>query len=321
MRLHSSAHALAVLACLVGSSRIASADGAPDLWRPPKMHTENWPTTEQIGGAAVLLPPNFHSTGNSSGLVDEKTFVSGRKREITIGAGRAPRSQRTTSTMERISAPTPGMPADDGVQTSQISSCTTTISGRQVEITFESATLADRSTSDASNSGTTYSLTAHFPSSGSLGEMFIVFRTDMRSEISDYRQLFWAVTFDNGSRPSSATSASATPAAAPCVQKPDKSLPVPDAVLDTALVQTLFTGSGTAPHGFALMSLAFNGSGALTNISVVQSDLPDAAQKQLATLVASNLKAHDKHTPSSFMLRVDAADASLQYAVQPACSK
>lgn len=213
------------------------------------------------------------------------------------------------------------MPADDGVQTSQLSSCTTTISGRRVEITLGSSTLVDRSASDASSSGTTYTLTAHFPASGSLGEMFILFQTDIRSEISDYRQLFWAATFDNGASPASATSASATPAAALCVQKPDKSLPTPDAVLDTALVQALFSGSGPAPHGFALMALAFNGSGTLTNISVVQSDLPDPAQKQLATLVASNLKAHDKHTSSSFMLRVDAAEASFRYAVQPACAK
>jgi hypothetical protein len=98
-------------------------------------------------------------------------------------------------------------------------------------------------------------------------------------------------------------------------------LPAADAVLDTALVQTLIASAGPAPRGFAVMALEFDPSGALTGISVAQSDLPDPAQKQLATLVASNLKPHDAHTPAAYMLRVDAGDAGLHYAVQPACAR
>ena len=106
-----------------------------------------------------------------------------------------------------------------------------------------------------------------------------------------------------------------------CNQKPDSKLPTADAVVDTALVQSLMAGSGPAPKGFAQMALRFD-KGALVNIAVLPtSDLPDPVQRQLATLVASNLKPHDKKTPSTFILRVDSKDDGLHYAVEPPCSK
>jgi hypothetical protein len=211
----------------------------------------------------------------------------------------------------------------------QISSCETTINGRLVGITFSSVTVNDRSLSDASNSGTTFRIMAHYYAAPPHGEMFVAFDTDVRSEISNYRQLFWAVTFDGSAPPSSAPAKPAAPGAAPgvvaaapapCAPKADPSLPAPDAVLDTALVQSILSSAGPVPHGFALMSLKFDDKGALTNISVPQSDLPDASQRQLATLVASNLKPHDKHAPSSYTLRVDAADTGLHYTVGGACA-
>jgi hypothetical protein len=320
-----SARSLALIGCILATSRGALAESAPDLCAPPKMHTEQWPTTEQVGGATILLPPDFHATGNSSGLVDEKYFVSGRHRQIIIGTGSAPKSMtRTTSTIERLpSSDSSGMAANEGSSMTQISSCQATINGRSVEITFSSITSPDRSASDASNAGTLYRIAARFLAPAAQDEMFIVFESDVRSEIADYRQLFWTVSFDSAppqGAPAQSTSAAKT-APPPCVPKPDPSLPALGAVLDTALVQSLVASTGPVPHGFALMSLKFDGKGALTSISVPQSDLPDPAQKQLATLVASNLKPHDKHTPSSYTLRVDASDTGLRYAVQGACAK
>ena len=328
MRHSRSARSLALIGCILATSRGALAESAPDLCAPPKMHTEKWPTTEQVGGATILLPPDFHATGNSSGLVDEKYFVSGRHRQIIVGTGPVPRSMtRTTSTIERLlSGGSPGMAADEGFSTTQISSCQATINGRSVEITFSSVTSPDRSASDASNAGTLYRIAARFLAPAARDEIFIVFESDVRSEIADYRQIFWTVSFDSAPPQtgapgqSTASAKPAAPAPPPCVPKPDPSLPALDAVLDTALVQSLIASTGPVPHGFALMSLKFDGKGALTSISVPQSDLPDPAQKQLATLIASNLKPHDKHTPSSYTLRVDAADTGLRYAVQGACA-
>jgi hypothetical protein len=60
---------------------------------------------------------------------------------------------------------------------------------------------------------------------------------------------------------------------------------------------------------------------ALAGINVTQSDLPDPAQKQLATLIASNLRPHDAKSPPTFVLRVDTQDQGLHYTVQGDCAQ
>lgn len=312
---------------MLATSRGALAESAPDLCAPPKMQTEKWPTTEQVGGATVLLPPGFRPSSSARGPVDEKYFVSGH-REIIIGPGAAPKSDAMiTTSIEKLPAAMPSGMSDDSPAMTQLSSCETTINGRRVQITLSSLMSHAQGAPDGGASASFYLILARFFAAPPNGEMFIAFETDSRSEISSYRQIFWAATFDGSAPPSSAPAkpaargaVAAAPAAPPCVPKPDPSLPAPDAVLDTALVQSLLASAGPVPHGFALMSLKFDGKGALTNISVPESDLPEPAQRQLATLVASNLKPHDKHTPSTYMLRVDAADTGLHYTVQGACA-
>lgn len=113
-------------------------------------------------------------------------------------------------------------------------------------------------------------------------------------------------------------------AAAPalqCVARPEPNLPALHVVLDTALLQMLVANaSPKIPHGFEVIALRFDDAGDVAGISVSQSDLPDATQRQLTTFVASNLKPHDAHAPSSFRLRVEVQDAGLRYTVQPACT-
>ena len=330
MRSHRFVHSLTIVGCVIATGRGVLAERAPDLCVPPKMQTEKWPTTEQVGGATVLLPPGFHSATVAGAGSGERYFVNGH-REIIVGPGAAPRSDAmTTSSVEKLSPAQPSGMADNSPQTTQLSSCETTINGHHVEITLSSST---GTSNPATSSGpSSYLLIARFYAAPPVGEMFVAFETVTRSEISNYRQLFWAVTFDSDAPAASTPAKPAAPGAAggtvavapappPCVPKPDPKLPGPDAVLDTALVQSLLASSGPVPHGFALMSLKFDGKGALTNISVPQSDLPDPAQRQLATLIASNLKPHDKHTPSSFTLRVDAADSGLHYTVGGACTQ
>lgn len=149
------------------------------------------------------------------------------------------------------------------------------------------------------------------------------------------RQIFWTANFGGApaqmseapAQGSSAAPAFASampapmPAATPvCVPKADPTLPAASAVLDSALVQMLVSGAGPMPKGYALMALKFDGA-SLAGINVAQSDLPDPTQKQLATLVASNLKPHDTKSPSSFVLRVDTQDQGLHYSVQAACAQ
>ena len=329
MHLHWSVRSLAIIASVIATGRGALAERAPDLCAPPKMQTEKWPTTEQVGGATVLLPPGFHSATAAGGASGERYFVSGH-REIIIGPGAAPKSDAmTTTSIEKLPPAQPSGMADNSPQMTQLSSCETTINGHHVEITLSSAMVHSNGAPDGGGSGSSYLLLARFYAAAPVGEMFVAFETDSRSEISNYRQIFWAVTFDGSAPLSSAPAKQAARGAAPgvvaaapapCTPKPDPSLPAPDAVLDTALVQSILSSAGPVPHGFALMSLKFDDKGALTNISVPQSDLPDASQRQLATLVASNLKPHDKHAPSSYTLRVDAADTGLRYTVGGACA-
>jgi hypothetical protein len=323
--LHKSVQFIVIAICLSTATARALAEQREDLCSPPKMQTEKWPGTEQVAGATILLPPGFRSARSATGGVDEKYFVSGH-REIIIGAGATPKSDAmTTTSVERISTPSPSPVIDDSPSMIQRSSCETTINGRRVEITLSSSMSHGQASLDGGASPSFYVIVAHFLATPPLGDMFIAFETDSRSEISSYRQIFWTATFD-GSVPTSSAPAKSVAlgaganASPPCIAKPDPSLPAADAVLDTALLQALVKSSGPPLRGFALLSLTFNGSGELTNISVAQSDLPDAAQRQLATLVASNLEPHDKHAPSKFMLRVDAQDAGLHYATQPACS-
>ncbi|MDQ2766879.1 MAG: hypothetical protein M3Y30_06955, partial [Gemmatimonadota bacterium] len=313
---------LAIVGCILTTSRTARAESAPNLCAPPKMQTEKWPTTEQVGGATILLPPGFRSATSARGSADEHYFLSGH-REIIIGPGAEQKSDAlTTTSVERLSNTSSGYVPDDSPTMSQLSTCETTINGRRVQITLSTSTSHGQAPS-GTVPASFYRIVARFLAAPPAGEMFIAFETDSRSEISSYRQIFWTATFDGSAPPSSAPMKAAAPgavAAAPaqpaCVPKPDPSLPTPDAVLDTGLVQSLISGTGPMPRGFALMSLKFDGKGVLTNISVPESDLPEPAQRQLATLVASNLKPHDKHTPSSYTLRVDAADTGLHYTVQ-----
>jgi hypothetical protein len=108
----------------------------------------------------------------------------------------------------------------------------------------------------------------------------------------------------------------AVPAPA-CVPKVEPNLPTLEAVLDTALVQMLVSNAAPPiPHGFEVMTLRFNDSGGVAGIAVSQSDLPNATQRQLTTLVASNLKQHDAAAPSAFQLRVESKSTGMQYAVQ-----
>jgi hypothetical protein len=40
-------------------------------------------------------------------------------------------------------------------------------------------------------------------------------------------------------------------------------------------------------------------------------------QHVLSSVIATNLKPHDAHAPSTFLLRIDSSDAGLRYSVLP----
>ncbi|HEV7703949.1 MAG TPA: hypothetical protein VGO46_06630 [Gemmatimonadaceae bacterium] len=328
---------LAWLTTVVGA---ASAETTGDICSAPKMQTEKWRPISEAGGLTMLLPPGYAARGNqtvsdrgSSSLgfasaqsttnmsdhnsADSHFYYQGQHRIIGVGSGSGP-SMLTTS----------------GAQMNPMGDCETTIAGRRVEISMYNWNTEDNAMAPSGDAGTHYRAVARFYTSGTQREVFISFQSNIQSDVSAGRQIFWTANF--GGAPAQASSApaqsatavpafagttSAVVAAAPaCVAKADPSLPAASAVLDSALVQMLISGAGPMPKGYALMALKFDGS-SLAGISVSQSDLPDPVQKQLATLVASNLKPHDTKAPAAFTLRVDSQEQGLHYTVQGACAQ
>ena len=328
----------AILSALCIASASAGAETRADLCAPPKMQTDKWRTVSEAGGMSVMLPPGYaaHGVSGTSSSADAHFYTNGRK-SIVIGSGSGP------SVLDR-----------GGSSMNQKEDCLTFINGRRVELTMYDWTVEDQSMSPSGDAGTHYGLVARFLTSSTYREVFIAITSNMKSDVMFNREVIWTATFRGapmtaGATPASATMSSSLVAAGPaavapaqsapapaaptsrpdtgqlaapvCIQHPDPKLPTADAVFDTGLVQSLMSGTGAVPKGFAQMVLHFDNSGALVNIAVPQSDMPDPVQRQLATLVASNLKPHDGKSPATFMLRVDSKDDGLHYEVEPPCSQ
>jgi hypothetical protein len=202
----------------------------------------------------------------------------------------------------------------------------------------------DNSMSPTGDAGSHYRAVARFLASSSQREAYISFQSNMKSDVLYFREIFWTVSFDGApaqtaaTQPTatlaSATSAATTPSPAvaapapaqPCVASPQPALPAlpaASAVLDSAVVQSLIATGAPIPSGFEIMALQFDASGELAGMSMAQSDLPESAQQELAAVVGTNLKPHDKHAPATFLLRIDSAGAGLRYTILPAptCAK
>jgi hypothetical protein len=312
---------VATAVALLSITNQASASSRFDLCSAPTMKTEKWHSLSEIGGMTILMPPGFVAGGVWIGasIPDAHGYVSGSHRFILVGSGAGPSNLNVR-----------------GAVLTQTADCETVLNGRRAELTTYMWNEEDNSMSPTGQAGPQYMAVARFFSTGSQREVFAAFKSNIQSDIGANRQMFWTITFPGyaGGATSAAQQtvassliaaapggvAAAPPVAAPpCVPKPDPTLPAASAVVDSALVQMLISGAPAMPHGFALMSLKFDGS-SLAGLSVAQSDLPDPVQKQLVTLVASNLKPHDAKSPPAYMLRVDTQDQGLHYTVQGSCA-
>lgn len=313
--------AVAGAVSLLSITHQASAASRLDLCGAPTMKTEKWHSMSEIGGMTILMPPGFVAGGVWVGASNPEThgYVSGSHRFILVGSGSGPSNMSSS-----------------GAALTQTADCGIVLNGRHAELTSYMWNEEDNSMSPTGQAGPQYMVVGRFFSTGSQREVFVAFKSNIQSDIGANRQMFWTITFPGyAAVPASSaqqTAASATsdvapaaaaaaPIAAPaCIPRPDPTLPVASAVVDSALVQMLISGASAMPHGFATMSLKFDGSGSLAGLSVAQSDLPEPVQKQLVTLVASNLKPHDAKSPASYMLRVDTQDQGLHYTVQGSCA-
>jgi hypothetical protein len=317
--------AIVAASCLLALNAHATAPGIDDMCSAPKMKTDSkWQQRTEVDGMTLLIPPGFNAQGRSasSDIQDSHFYVSGEHRTIAVGSGSGVAWMRYRDV-------------------SETSECETVIAGRRALITVYHWVVEDEHLSASGDAGAHFAAVARFYPTGARREVYVAFASNSPSDLKFYRQFFWTISFDGAPAQTTAaqptaTLASATPAATtpspalaapapaqPCVASPQPALPAASAVLDSAVVQSLIATGAPIPSGFEIMALQFDASGELAGMSMAQSDLPESAQQELAAVVGTNLKPHDKHAPATFLLRIDSAGAGLRYTIlpAPACAK
>jgi hypothetical protein len=303
-----------VALCVCTSRGLALTRAKDDMCSQPKMKTDKWNSRSEVGGMTILIPPGFGASGHSvfAETADSHFYYNGEHRSIAIGSGRQPAFIARANDV------------------SEESECETVIGGRRVTLTKFRWVQEDRVLSASGNAGSQFIVVARFYATGALREVFVAFASGIPSDFGFYRQLFWTVSFPGAptSQTTAATPVAVTPAiagSAPAVAAAPPStacaavpgLPAADAVLDSSVVRTLIASAAPIPKGFEVMALQFSGTGDLSAMSVAQSDLPEASQHELSSVIATNLKPHDALTASTFLLRIDSGDTGLHYAVLP----
>jgi hypothetical protein len=302
--------ALVAALCVVASNSHASTRPVDDMCSQPKMKTDKWQIRQEAAGMMLLLPPGFVTSGTNGGFAtdgDTHFYVNGEHRSITVGSG--------------------GMAILRFRDVAETGECETVIAGRRVSLTMYHWVVEDSALSASGDAGPHYALVARYYAIGGLREQYVGMISNSSSDLKYFRQLFWTVSFPGSAAPVAAAAATpatlvaATPAVAPpapaCDPASAPGLPAADAVLDSSVVRMLVASAAPIPKGYELLALQFAGSGELSGMSVAQSDLPQASQHELSSVIATNLKPHDAHAPSTFLLRIDSGDTGLRYAVLP----
>jgi hypothetical protein len=292
-----------------------------DMCSQPKMNTNKWQSRESVAGMTILLPPGYVESGKSTmySTMDSHYYVNGEHRAIGVGSGSGPEFLHHSIVSES-------------------GECETVIADRHVTITLYRWVNEDARLSASGDAGEHFAAIARYYASGSMREVYVELFSNAPSDLKYFRQLFWTVSFAGASvasaapqtptTPTTHASAPASPAASPAgagsapapTCAPTPGLPTTDALVDTSVVRMLIASAAPIPHGSETMALQFAASGDLSGMSIAQSDLPDAAQKELSSVVATNLKPHDAHAPSTLLLRIDSSDAGHAYTERPVTS-
>ena len=301
-RIHRCCFVVAAL-CIVAANSRASTRPMDDMCSQPKMSTDKWQPRQEAAGMTLLVPPGFVTSGNNG---ETHYYVNGEHRSITTGLGSGTGLLRYRDV-------------------SETGECETVIAGRRVSLTMYHWVVEDAVLSASGNAGPHFAAVARYYAGGGLREQYVSMSSNSSSDLKYFRQLFWTVSFPGSaatvaaaaSTPATLVSAAPAAAAPACDSAAAAGLPAPDALLDSSVVRMLIASATPIPKGYELMALQFAGSGELSGMSVAQSDLPAASQRELSSVIATNLKPHDAHAPSTFLLRIDSGDAGLRYAVLP----
>jgi len=125
-----------------------------------------------------------------------------------------------------------------------------------------------------------------------------------RSALGAMRQLFWTAHFSGLDADSSDALLCATPIL-PRGQLGD--------LLDTPLVAQLGQNLWAAmPRGHTVLEISFGSAGAVEGVEVLAGDLPENAEKQIASLVASNVRPQPALAPRAGV-RVEVTESGFSY--------
>jgi hypothetical protein len=270
---------------------------APDLCAPPaKLDTAKWRAMKGPEGMEYRMPPGYVISGSSAIY---SYYRNGHKGiGAALGDGPSVLSQ--------------------GYRISQRSGCTTVIAGRPAQLAVLELFVEDAPLSASGEAGSHYVIVARWMPTAGQSEVSLWFESQIRSDLATMRQLFWTASFPARAK-QEATEAAKPDLATSCTMPAAPAPPI-DAVLDTALVQMLAGSSAPVPAGYAVLELRFDETGVPAGVTVAESSLPDSSQRQLATLVTSNLRPRDAHAPPMLRLRVETGTAFAYRVLAEGCS-
>jgi hypothetical protein len=290
------ARALVAFVLLFTLTSKSTAQSSGTDCKTPVMHTEKWRPVSDVVGLNLMLPPGVPTNSETGGTYRARQYHDTHGLVILVGSGGGPRVV--------------------GV------ACELVIDGRQASITTRRAPNLIESIVEFERTPTDGPEFVYYFVAG-YNAMHMI-------DVPSLRQMFWTITFTGSARASAPVAAPARPAVTPvaatsvistsqsCLAKPDLHLPAAADVVDSALIQSLLASSPPIPEGHQVMQMRFAGDGSLAAISATESTLPDVAQRELMTLVATNVKPHEGSSPAAMRLRVDVENGGLRYTTLPA---
>jgi hypothetical protein len=263
---------------------------ARGLCAPPVLDTAGW-RIEQLQGVTIRVPKGYGSRYSDA---DMRLFAAG---ERVMGVAIAPGPHFITEDHDVVLQGT----------------CRAMISGRPAEVAVHEYANADRPMQPSGRAGVHYVVVATWIGALAGRDVAVWMVTQSRRDFALAHRLLWTTNIPMP-KPATTAESPTTTSAPTCVTAP---LPAPDAMVDTALVGMLASGS-PVPSGVLVLALTFEPSGELARMEVRESDLLESHQRQLAVLVSSNLRPYEPTWPSTIVLRVTSAGGALTYATMPA---
>jgi hypothetical protein len=265
------------------------AAGAEYICTPSNDDVSKWHLVE-MASASIRVPTGYGVSG--SGGTYQFYASAGRYIGIQIGEyGVLPTGQQQGNT-----------------QTQSV--CETVLGGRPAEISIYTWDHIDRAMAPSGEQGTHWVALARWAAYEGLPTTYVWIASHNRADLMALRQVFFTARF-KGIAPDSASLAEDK-----CARMIHPLGAATDFV-DTGLVSMLASSSTPPlPKGSAIFEITFDSSGVPGLVDVAASDLPAAAQRQLAAIVGSNIKQQSPLAERAG-LRVEIGATGVTYVLVP----